>query len=47
MSARNIKFLNGGTPQTCPKSSKCGDDFHVCTNYEQISGALQAVSLFF
>ena len=45
MSARNIKFLNGGTPQSCPKSAKCGDDFHVCTAYEQISGALQAVSV--
>lgn len=44
MSARNIKFLNGGTPQSCPKSAKCGDDFHVCTAYEQISGALQAAN---
>ena len=42
MSPRNIRFLNGGTPQKCPKSSKCGDDWHVCNKYEQTSGALQA-----
>jgi len=42
MSARNIKFLNGGIPQTCPKSAKCGENWHVCNQHEQKSGALQA-----
>ena len=42
MSARNIKFLNGGVPQACPKSAKCGEDWHVCNVHEQNSGALQA-----
>lgn len=42
MSARNIRFLDGGTPQKCPKSAKCGEDWHVCTKHEQKGGALQA-----
>ena len=35
-----IRFA--GTPQKCPKSAKCGEDWHVCTKHEQKGGALQA-----
>jgi hypothetical protein len=31
-----------GAPQKCPKSAKCGEDWHVCNKHEQRSGALQA-----